>query len=470
MNLEGKKQTENPLSDEEVAQSQQETGAGAADGLSTSLLVEGFSLDDAVRQTAQNVANIESGLDGRVRKVFGQLTEAPTNWHQATVFFFASEAVEDAEMRAKAPRMAIAGGLIILFQITTAFAISTGSILPACIHNEQCPSGQWCQSSVSTGKAGTCQFCGEDVPLPLQYPSEGNTWNNPYDPNYSGWNKTALAELCANPVDSEGTTSVAANYYTAAEVTNWCDNCHEVETGNVRMMTWTSRMEDNVAAMGVYDWVALSFALFIVSLSVVGELKDIELCSMALEHTAGDGLNAKWRTFLKLCQHTRRWVFLPYMLMGICSITVIRGGDALTACFNTLAVLFLAEVDNAAYTFGLSERARARVEAHGRVVLSDTEAKAMVYTKEAHVIIVIVVCLIAIAGMGSMGNFNVGWAFFFLFLPVSITWFGGLAEAFGPGVRAEERFSHCLKMTRNAILSMGSFVALTGVKSVAEAL
>ena len=57
-------------------------------------------------------------------------------------------------------------------------------------------------------------------------------------------------------------------------------------------MTVLSLLADNLAAMGPFDHVALAFAAFIVAFTVVGELKDIGLCSMAVAH-AGDKLPAR---------------------------------------------------------------------------------------------------------------------------------------------------------------------------------
>ena len=102
------------------------------------------------------------GIEGTVRAVYGRLTEAPTNWHQATIYFFATDAEEDSTMRARAPFMAIFGALMVFGQAATAMAIITGSITKSCTANNQCDNGFWC-SDVE----GQCQYCGEDVPLPL---------------------------------------------------------------------------------------------------------------------------------------------------------------------------------------------------------------------------------------------------------------------------------------------------------------
>ena len=73
------------------------------------------------------------------------------------------------------------------------------------------------------------------------------------------------------------------------------------------------------------------------------------------------------------------------------------GGDALSVCFNTVAMLFLCEIDNICFRVGLSERVRSRVESVGKVELGDAEAAALARSKLVHVS-VIVFCTLATVG------------------------------------------------------------------------
>jgi hypothetical protein len=40
----------------------------------------------------------------------------------------------------------------------------------------------------------------------------------------------------------------------------------------------------------------------------------------------------------------RRWVFLPILVATVPMLVLLKGGDALSVCFNTIAILFLTEV------------------------------------------------------------------------------------------------------------------------------
>lgn len=112
------------------------------------------------------------------------------------------------------------------------------------------------------------------------------------------------------------------------------------------------------------------------------------------------------------------------------------GGDALSVCLNSVAIIFILEVDNALFTFGMAERVRARVEANGRVQLSDEEAAMFARTKPLHVCLVVVYLVgsaVAVSKLfGSAGTSVLIFATF-AFGPHAPFWVGTLAEVgWGP--------------------------------------
>jgi hypothetical protein len=81
--------------------------------------------------------------------------------------------------------------------------------------------------------------------------------------------------------------------------------------------------------------------------------QDIALCTIAIAH-AGDRLSHGFRLALTLLGGVRRWVFLP-ALVGLVPVLVLyKGGDALSVCFNTIAILFLTEVTMSKVHFTIS--------------------------------------------------------------------------------------------------------------------
>ena len=64
-----------------------------------------------------------------------------------------------------------------------------------------------------------------------------------------------------------------------------------------------------------------------IAIIVVGELKDILLCSMAIAHARK--LSAGWRHALIVLLGIRRWLFLPALVCTVPLLVMVEGGDAL---------------------------------------------------------------------------------------------------------------------------------------------
>ena len=359
----------------------------------------------------------DSGLDSIVRGLVARLTETPTNFHQATVFFLAADAPEDAAMARRAPLLYAVSLAMVVLQSETAGGVFAGTMIPSCATSDQCGAGTWC----NVGMEDRCRFCGDEGPL-----------------GYGIGNLTRVAEACALPytdqsgvkqwIDEEtGETRVETWPFlsTNTTVASWCEACND---GTVDLLTMDSLNAGNRAAMGPADDVALVFASFIVAFTVVGELKDIELCSMAVAH-AGDKLSKGWRLALGFLLWMRRWVFLPSLVTTVPILVLFKGGDALSVCLNTVAILFLCDIDNIFFELVLGERVRARVEDAGRVELEDGEATALARTKAVHV------ALLVLAVLGGVWTGHWAVAPLLAFLAFLL---GGVMEAFVPGASAAE--------------------------------
>jgi hypothetical protein len=376
-------------------------------------------------------------LEAAVRSVFAQLTEAPTNWHQGTVYFATSTEQQDKHMKARAPLLLFGGTLMVLLQCMTTAGLFFGSISSSCENNDQCPPSQFCWR----GASHRCEYCSFGM-LTMEVLGDGGTLNDPMNEHFVGFNTTTLTTVCSDPVDiprfnSRGMAVVLPR----AGVAAWCEQCVNAIDKTVIMANGNTHMAANVASMGYFDWIALCFATFVVAFKVVGELKDILLCEIATGRV-GDRLSTRWRLAFLLIGGTRRWLFLPTLVLTVPILVVTKGGDALSVCFNTVAVLFLCEIDNIAYVMGLSERVRARVEHMGRAELADVEAAALVRTKTVHVGLIVAAVVVAV-WVGGTGGPNVYqgnvkkmlmWKFMALCtLPFAPFTIGGAAEAFAPG-------------------------------------
>jgi hypothetical protein len=302
-----------------------------------------------------------------VRAVVARLTEAPPNFHQATSYFAATAAPEDAPMAARAPLFFLASALMVLMQTVTAMGVCWGVVLPSCSTSEQCQEGH-AGTYCSVRDRSRCDFCGRWVPLEIEFQAEmsqavtdlcrladgkerlemiecdtaSGTMNWAEDPEFIGFNRTLVAEVCAAPASRRGTRGNGDNnaVYLAATVASWCETCVHAIDGTVDASTQTGRISSNISAMSKVDFIALAFATFIVACKVVGELKDIELCALSVAH-AGAELSRGWRLALMLLGGVRRRMFLPMLVTTVPVLVMLKGGDALSVCFNTVAILFM---------------------------------------------------------------------------------------------------------------------------------
>jgi hypothetical protein len=64
-------------------------------------------------------------------------------------------------------------------------------------------------------------------------------------------------------------------------------------------------------------------------------------------------------------------------MCATCNLVAIAGGDALSVCLNTIAVLFLYDIDNIAFAQLLPERLRSQIERDGRLQLEDKDIVGM---------------------------------------------------------------------------------------------
>ena len=100
-------------------------------------------------------------------------------------------------------------------------------------------------------------------------------------------------------------------------------------------------------------------------------------------------------------------------------------------CFNTVAILFLAEVDNVIFQVALPEEVRARVEEAGRVVLGDADQLALARSKPVHI------GLIMVAVLGGVALGAEGVAF-----PLLVFWCGRM-DGGGPWGTGPPRWPVC---------------------------
>jgi hypothetical protein len=344
---------------------------------------------------------------GVIRRVFGTASSVPCNWHQATIFFLGSENLDDAAMKGKARLMLFSGLILIIFQVFTAMGVFIGVLMPACKTSKQCgQAGMFCASDWQR-----CHYCGLNGPLAFKVDvldkylidcpwaakeTLSGRVENEENRCLPPGNKTLVRALCTGsenwkellaqggyPNDRQAWMETAL---TPEFIESWCESCVTAVDWKADMFTTIDLMFDSVDAMGPLDWITLVFASYVVGLTIIGELKDMLLCEIAIKRL-GDKLGP-WRHAINIGIFLRRAAFLPIMLGTVGVIVQIRGGDSLSVCFNTVAVLFMAEADNMAQ-FGLAEPQKARMEADGRIELNTEDSQRMQETRVVYLPMII---------------------------------------------------------------------------------
>eukprot|EP01043_Picozoa_sp_COSAG02_P070465 COSAG02_NODE_12489_length_1537_cov_2.862309_2_plen_235_part_01 len=212
----------------------------------------------------------------------------------------------------------------------------------------------------------------------------------------------------------------------------------------VAVLTRSSLIKDNVAAMGLFDWLSLVFSTYMVALFMIGELKDIELVSIAVDTAYGAGkkkrtidgeqeeqaeqaqqaqqaqqqqqqpepqpqpqpgsLTESWWLAFRILNNIRRWVFLPVLLTSIPMMIMFGGADALTVCMNTVALMFLMDVDNLTFEWMLPETLRTKVEEEGHIELDAIQTRTLARTKPVHAALIIGTVLVSVKIGGDTGD------------------------------------------------------------------
>eukprot|EP01047_Picozoa_sp_COSAG01_P015683 COSAG01_NODE_789_length_13572_cov_322.875158_2_plen_313_part_00 len=226
---------------------------------------------DAKLNALKDELEAAAPLSAAVRSAVAHLTEAPPNFHQATVMYAAENGSDDGETVMRRAGSLVLSALMVLMQCMAVMGVLWGTINPACASSDQCAQkGMYCK----VGRVNRCEYCGGGAPLLRQTdPATGGTLNWAPAPDYAGFNLTLVAEVCAAPTDRLGTDGFGAEVpFPRASVFSWCETC-VFNDGQVDELTGHSLAQANVAAMGPFDWVALVFATVVVALTINGELK-----------------------------------------------------------------------------------------------------------------------------------------------------------------------------------------------------
>ena len=73
-------------------------------------------------------------------------------------------------------------------------------------------------------------------------------------------------------------------------------------------------------------------------------------------------ISSGWRVAAEMLNAAQLFMFLPSLVLCVPFRVFFKGGDSLSLCFNSLAVLFLCDLDTIAFKIAMSEQAKQRVD------------------------------------------------------------------------------------------------------------
>ena len=357
-------------------------------------------LEQLEAKVDNSLVQAQSSTESTINSILGRVGATPCNWHQAVCFFLATRHPQDDDLRRKAPLMYAAAFGMVAFQLLTTTAIAVSTVSTSCTRSHQCSASGFCV------ERGMCMSCGWHSPFYKKYPLMPCSFETDDVSGRDGevdamcipeQNFTEVSTMCQHPeafVDTvasqlwygpdRGETrtrdglphehperTVMRDLITPTFIRSFCEACVHLEDNRIDVSTPTDRMYENIMAMRIGDSVALAFSAYIVALTVVAEMQDVLLCLLSISGKKEQ--LGTWRWALWVCAFLRCSLIIPFMLSGVAMLVLMRGGDALSVAFNTIALIFLLDVDNLSYSYGLSERQQMRMETDGRVALTDAD-------------------------------------------------------------------------------------------------
>ena len=191
---------------------------------------------------------------------------------------------------------------------------------------------------------------------------------------------------------------------------------------------------DSIDRMRPGDYMAVFLVAMLVALCCAGELRDIKLCEIEVRRH-GAAAPAWVRRAVVVLSAARQFALVPLVITSVPYVLFYRGSDALSLCFNAVAILFVLEIDDVVFAVWIPDATKVRVEKFRNTGLSDVagEERLLTTTKQAHTIllscaILFPVLLVAVLSRVATESVNEGEDVAAV-TPFLAVWIGAILEA-----------------------------------------
>lgn len=134
------------------------------------------------------------------------------------------------------------------------------------------------------------------------------------------------------------------------------------------------------------EYIVVTLTLIVMSMAVANEIRDIKLCEMTSRRYAGGG--RLWNSSLTAIGNIRLYGVVIWTTFLYLSIVIHRGSDSFSLCMNTVAILFVLEIDNVMYAHGLSSKCIQEFESYHHAPILEKDHVLLERTKVLYFIAV----------------------------------------------------------------------------------
>ena len=273
-------------------------------------------------------------------------TREPHSFHQTTIFYGLVR--QDTPPRRKRGLLTISIGIVFL-QCFVASGFAIGVNFSTCSENSDCHRGNFCDK-------GLCEWCESD----WEHCCETNSTEKCY------WDEKGSQNMCTTCMTDKG------------------------------FETHADAVRDRVDSMMIQDWLTLGLASMVVAFAVFAEMRDCMLVEIALRDVSERReVSRGWRFAIRGLNFARYYIMLPNVILSVVALVLNDGGRVKDVCLNTVAVVFLLDIDDLAFRHGLDERTRKEAEENARVRVTDADERILNAVK--------LVCVLAIPGTVFVG-------------------------------------------------------------------
>jgi len=288
---------------------------------------------------------------------------APQTWHQAVLHWSLADNSPGWRSRCLRVLAVISLAGLVSIQIIALMAVirAFDPYLRSCNDSTNCVTGLWCRALNKNGYCLPCDyppaFCDEtklaspylvgnldelsNAPQEMVLQMDGTE----YGDGVLGWK---------NAPSTNNATQDWQAFILPQVRTEMCSGCQKSITGYKALNV---QQAGHVMAMRWWDLATTLMISIVVSLTVWSECGDVKVAMARLWKVDAPLLSESslLRIMLSVIQMARLYLLVPINISAVPIFILTSGGDALNQCLNTVALLFILEIDDLAFGSLLSE-------------------------------------------------------------------------------------------------------------------